>query len=395
MVYISDATLGSSPCAGSGTGALAVRIAGTWNCTLGATSLSIAANKHLYVDGTRTDSYTQTGSITNPYKTIMGAVNQVVTNGDNGTYTYIIDVAPAVYAETVDLGNAALVQLIFAGHGEGGAAGATFGGYGTATQGATIEPGSGNALQANNDNLKMLQVDGFQILGPVSLADTTNPGNMGNGGFVFVNDYLSGSSFTASNILNLGLLYSSLAESSFSLTNIQSVLWVSTDMTATNMTLAQNSGAAPSGWSGTLVFGFNSRVLSMTNLTLTGQITLALETGPFGGGSTNITLASGQQMLLENQADCLCNLTVSSGASFTSRGGAILGTFTNSGTYAPQGATYANSLFLGQQCKVLTGSGAPAVAAAVCSLYLRTDGGATSTLYVKESGTGSSGWVAK
>ena len=45
--------------------------------------------------------------------------------------------------------------------------------------------------------------------------------------------------------------------------------------------------------------------------------------------------------------------------------------------------------------KILTGSGAPSVSAPVGSLYTRTDGGAGSTLYVKESGTDSSGWVAK
>lgn len=45
----------------------------------------------------------------------------------------------------------------------------------------------------------------------------------------------------------------------------------------------------------------------------------------------------------------------------------------------------------------LTGSGSPtgAVSAPVGALYLRTDGGAGTTLYVKESGTGSAGWVAK
>lgn len=44
------------------------------------------------------------------------------------------------------------------------------------------------------------------------------------------------------------------------------------------------------------------------------------------------------------------------------------------------------------------GSGSPegAIAAPVGSIYLRTgDGGAGSTLYVKESGTGNTGWVAK
>lgn len=44
-----------------------------------------------------------------------------------------------------------------------------------------------------------------------------------------------------------------------------------------------------------------------------------------------------------------------------------------------------------------SGAGSPAgvVTAPVGSLYLRTDGGANTTLYVKESGTGTSGWVAK
>jgi hypothetical protein len=46
---------------------------------------------------------------------------------------------------------------------------------------------------------------------------------------------------------------------------------------------------------------------------------------------------------------------------------------------------------------VRTGAGSPeaAISAPVGSLYLRTDGGAGTTLYVKESGTGNTGWVAK
>jgi hypothetical protein len=46
---------------------------------------------------------------------------------------------------------------------------------------------------------------------------------------------------------------------------------------------------------------------------------------------------------------------------------------------------------------VLSGSGSPegAVTAAVGSLYLRTNGGAGTTMYVKESGAGNTGWVGK
>jgi hypothetical protein len=46
---------------------------------------------------------------------------------------------------------------------------------------------------------------------------------------------------------------------------------------------------------------------------------------------------------------------------------------------------------------VLSGSGTPEgnVTAPVGTLYRRKDGGAGTTLYVKESGTGASGWVGK
>ena len=49
------------------------------------------------------------------------------------------------------------------------------------------------------------------------------------------------------------------------------------------------------------------------------------------------------------------------------------------------------------QIRVLTGAGSPesVVAAPVGCLYLRSDGGAVTTLYVKESGTNNTGWVAK
>lgn len=49
------------------------------------------------------------------------------------------------------------------------------------------------------------------------------------------------------------------------------------------------------------------------------------------------------------------------------------------------------------RAQVLSGTGTPegAVTAPVGSLYTRLDGGASTTLYVKQSGTGNTGWVAK
>lgn len=50
-----------------------------------------------------------------------------------------------------------------------------------------------------------------------------------------------------------------------------------------------------------------------------------------------------------------------------------------------------------QRVSILAGAGSPegVATAVVGSQYLRTDGGANTTLYIKESGTGNTGWIAK
>jgi hypothetical protein len=79
--------------------------------------------------------------------------------------------------------------------------------------------------------------------------------------------------------------------------------------------------------------------------------------------------------------------------------------YTNTVYEGVSGTTYADSnidflvprqIQMGQ-CRVYTGVGSPAgsITANVGSLYLRADGGTSTTLYVKESGSGTSGWVAK
>jgi hypothetical protein len=53
--------------------------------------------------------------------------------------------------------------------------------------------------------------------------------------------------------------------------------------------------------------------------------------------------------------------------------------------------------FKGSSIKWLVGAGSPegVLTASVSSMYTRTDGGAGTTLYIKESGAGNTGWVAK
>lgn len=57
----------------------------------------------------------------------------------------------------------------------------------------------------------------------------------------------------------------------------------------------------------------------------------------------------------------------------------------------------AGALIRQLQGTIRRGSGTPegAVTAPVGAVFVRSDGGASTTLYVKESGTGNTGWVAK
>lgn len=359
--------------------------------------------KRLYVDGTRTDSYTANGSLEAPFKTIMAAANQVITNADNSTYLYLIDVQPAVYAETINLSNTALVQLMFEGHGGQGLSGSSFSAFSSVSlPGVIVAPGSGNSLQSlsNNDGLRTLQFSGFQFNSPVALADTVNNGHMASNAFVFVDDYFPGG-FSISNAFNVILENSGIAPTSLSLTNVGLMLWINGFFLNGTLSMTTTSSPVPNNFLGSTQLTIFGWAFGPNTITLSGSTTIAEQLGGFGAsaGTTTLTLSSGQTFLMENPADCYCNIVVNSGGTFLNNGGTVQGSVTINagGTYTPVGAAALNKILLGPKlCQILTGSGAPAVAAPVCSIYTRTDGGSGSTLYVKETGSStSSGWVAK
>jgi hypothetical protein len=63
-----------------------------------------------------------------------------------------------------------------------------------------------------------------------------------------------------------------------------------------------------------------------------------------------------------------------------------------------QSALFAGPVSVSNTTAVIrSGTGTPegAVTAPVGSLFMRTDGGASTTFYVKESGSGNTGWIAK
>jgi hypothetical protein len=66
------------------------------------------------------------------------------------------------------------------------------------------------------------------------------------------------------------------------------------------------------------------------------------------------------------------------------------------GTPSQQWDVFAQTITL-NGVSIITGTGTPSgvVSATPGSLYLNLSGGTSTTLYVKESGSGTSGWVAK
>jgi hypothetical protein len=92
-----------------------------------------------------------------------------------------------------------------------------------------------------------------------------------------------------------------------------------------------------------------------------------------GGSGRGVIFGGGTKSAIFGDTDGVLLLTNNAGTSFTRLefGAANLGI--SRGTGSPEGV----------------------VTALVGSLYIRTDGGAATTLYVKESGTGNTGWVAK
>lgn len=62
-----------------------------------------------------------------------------------------------------------------------------------------------------------------------------------------------------------------------------------------------------------------------------------------------------------------------------------------------QGVSYVLKVVLNAACTIQSGAGSPnsSITGSVCDVFLRTDGGAATTFYVKESGTATNtGWVA-
>lgn len=368
--------------------------------TIDAAIASLFALSHrLYVDAGYIGQ-AQNGSAARPFSTITQALSQVILNNDNAATPYVIDVAPGTYVETIDLGNPAFVQLMFEGHGTGAAIGAE--GSVGGVMGAVIAPASGNALQASGalNSIVALQFSGLTFGGPVSLVNATASGLFASKSLVFSDcAFGNNTSLIFGNVGAIGFLRCSIGNTSLvSITNVRAVTWLNSDMNGGQFNLiTDNTAPEPLGFTNTamdvLGWAFDVQIINITG----GSFMLVDNAAHFGGSGGALTVGgAGSSLTVNPGANINCNITVQTGGTLTLNGATLLGALTlQSGTtYLAQGNFYVNKITLGAlQLGISVGAGAPGFSAPVGSLYLRTDGGASSTLYVVETSVGN--WVAK
>ena len=120
------------------------------------------------------------------------------------------------------------------------------------------------------------------------------------------------------------------------------------------------------------------------------------ETGLSNGSAVNTGIALYQSGKLESQINADANAYFSKASGYSS--GNYVNFFVNNSLLGSITTTGSSTRFF-TTATVFFGSGAGspegAVTAPVGSVYTRTDGGAGTTLYVKETGTGNTGWAAK
>lgn len=167
-------------------------------------------------------------------------------------------------------------------------------------------------------------------------------------------------------------------------------------------TLTVGAGVIQDYGSGQLGIGSGSHYAAASGFFATAL--LRVSTSGLGGGNfVQIRPIAANTGLWENgttaQAIYVAN-TYTSATSYEAAGirwssnAAIFGPVKGSGGGSSRNASY-HTTETGVNWSSGSGSPEGVLTAPVGSLYTRTDGGASTTLYVKESGTGNTGWIAK
>lgn len=168
-------------------------------------------------------------------------------------------------------------------------------------------------------------------------------------------------------------------------------------------TLTVGAGVIQDYGSGQLSIGVGNHYAASAGFFATGLLRVS-SSGLGGGNFTQLRVIAANTGLFENgtaaaQSIYVAN-TYTSGTNYEAAGirwsgnAAIFGPVKGSGGGSSRNASY-HTTETGVNWSSGNGSPEGVVSAPVGSIYTRTDGGASTTLYVKESGTGNTGWSAK
>jgi hypothetical protein len=354
---------------------------------------TIPATKTLYVDGSRTDSYTATGSMSTPFKTIMAAVNQIVTNGDNSSVPYTIDISSGTYIETLDFSNSKLTNISCFGKGN------TVVGNGDAVGGMAAD-----AVRAvNNDNLTDLSFYNMSFYTTpqygMTFSSTTNGTNFFSGansgwGLLFFNCRVLPGTVTISNAGGFGYV-DCVVNIIATITNSIIHYFQGCDFNAGgSLTLVSNSGLpGPANFSGQTQVQFRYSN-GYVDCTCDAGSAIAVYQGSQMRGTFNLNGAcSNREGFMRGNT-----INLNSGGTYTEEGGIHDGTLNlNGGNYVNSGVMGIKQILLNGSL-LQTGSGSPngAVTGKPGDMYLNTAGGSSTTFWIKESGSGTNtGWAGK
>lgn len=254
--------------------------------------------KWLYVDGGRTDSYTQDGTTFRPYKTIQAAINAAVSG------SYNIEVGPGTYAENLTFNALTFNSIQLLGHK------------------ATIAPATGNAVDSssNNGNLSILIFDGFTFLKPINIVGSGSSGLCGG------TCYFRNSAIQA-NVTVQGILGEVDFERDYMTGNV----------IGTNVFEMDFRDGTGLGGTLTLVNTFSQleSFLVVGTSTVDAASTLVLHRGTFFGASGNTLTING--VFAAYNSFVRSNIVLNSGSTFFNGESSWGGTFTLNA-----GATYTN-----------------------------------------------------
>lgn len=241
---------------------------------------SSPVTRNLYVDGNRTDTYTPNGAINLPFKTITDAINQIITNGDNSSHGYTIQVAPAAYSETLTFNSTALYSIVIN----------SSGGQSNSLQNTTV---SGITSTSNNTQLATLVFIGITVNGAVNLTGNVNGTNFGSAQILFNNCTFNNASstITFNNVNNINM-YNSQIQGSGSVatyTNIAFSYMEGPEGFNNNTTLhmVDNPGGnVPSQYSGNYMLFYISKVYGTMTIDAGSEVDMLQS---YAGSSSSIT----------------------------------------------------------------------------------------------------------